>query len=163
MRGRKPKPTEQRILEGNAGKRRINDAEPTLPPFEDDAVPGELAVDAVASAYWTRLLPVLRTGRAVTLVDREPLVALCIEWSRYLKAITEVRMRGEIIATPSGYPMPNPYLSIARGALAQLRSLWAEFGLTPSSRSRVHAAGDDADPWAEFDQPPPTPTTTRLH
>jgi P27 family predicted phage terminase small subunit len=44
-----------------------------------------------------------------------------------------------VIKSPSGYPMPNPYLGIANKALNHCQKLWAELGLTASSRSRVRA------------------------
>ena len=66
---------------------------------------------------------------------------------------------GMVVRSPSGYPMTNPYLSIATKALAACNKLWPELGLTPSSRSRVTTAGSAGpdDPFAEFDAPPPPP------
>jgi P27 family predicted phage terminase small subunit len=82
---------------------------------------------------------------------------LCLEWGRYLEAIAQVAKLGMVVKAPSGYPMPNPYLSIATKALAGCARLWPELGLTPSSRSRVQIAlpEQDAphDPFAEFDRP----------
>lgn len=36
--------------------------------------------------------------------------------------------------------MLNPYLSVANQAYGQMRAILVEFGMTPSSRSRVSAA-----------------------
>lgn len=83
----------------------------------------------------------LRVARQVTEADRTALVALCLEWSRYLDAIARVKASGMVVQAPSGYPMQNPYLAIATKALAGCQKLWPELGLTPSSRSRVTAAG----------------------
>jgi len=164
MKGRKPKPTAQKILEGNPGGRPLNLEEPQ-PPAPDasfDTPPSELAGLDAASREWRRLAPMLRAIRQVTEADRAALVALCIEWDRYLEARAHATPR--VVRAPSGYAMPNPWLSIQTKALAGCLKLWPELGLTPSSRSRVTAdraaSGDGFD---EFDQPlpvtAPKPTT----
>ena len=161
-RGPKPKTTAQRRLEGNPGKRALNDREPTPPPLDDDpefdTPPPELAEDAQARAEWTRLAPMLRRCKQITLADRAALIALCVEWSRYLTATAEAKRLGLIVKAPSGYPITNPWLPIANKALAQCARLWPELGLTPSSRSRVKAEGTgpgpEGDGFTEFDTPP---------
>jgi phage terminase small subunit len=35
--------------------------------------------------------------------------------------------------------MQSPYLAVANKAMEQMRALLAEFGMSPSSRTRVHA------------------------
>ena len=42
-----------------------------------------------------------------------------------------------VIKSPSGYPVHNPYLSIANTALKQLQQFANEFGMTPSSRTKA--------------------------
>ena len=160
MRGRKPKPTEVKRLEGNPGGRALNDAEP-LPPTTPailDATPAELEGDPVAIAEWRYLEPTLRRIRQITDVDRAALVALCLQTSRYLEAHRKVKVSGLVVKTPRGYPMPNPYVAIENRALGACIKLWAELGLTPSSRSRVRTADDEpvlpaaaTDEFAEFD------------
>lgn len=158
MRGRKPKPTTQRIREGNPGKRPLNLDEPQPAAFDArEESPPELAGHALALAEWRRLLPELEHSRQITKVDRGALLAVCLEWERYLVATAEVQRIGMVVKTPSGYPMVNPFLSVASKALAATTKLWVELGCTPSSRSRVvtqaPAPGDD---WLdEFDTPPP--------
>jgi P27 family predicted phage terminase small subunit len=159
MRGRKPKPTHQKVLEGNPGKRRLNRQEPPLPPEPFEQLPAELARNPRARAEWRRLAPILRARRAVTVGDRAALIALCLEWSRYLIAESRAT-RMMTFKTKSGYPMPNPYLGIASRALAACARLWPELGLTPSSRSRVRVDTPPGDEFAEFDEPPPPRPTT---
>jgi len=160
-RGPKPKSTAQRRLEGNPGKRALNKTEPTPPPLDDDPAfdtpPPELAEPA-ARAEWTRLAPMLRKCKQITLADRAALLALCIEWAKYLTATAEAAKLGMIVKAPSGYPITNPYLPIANKALQQCARLWPELGLTPSSRSRVKTDGAGPGPagdnFSEFDEPP---------
>jgi P27 family predicted phage terminase small subunit len=160
MRGRKPKPTAQRELEGNPGHRALNADEPQLPRVDAslDTPPPELDGHADAIAEWTRLAPMLRKARHITQADRGALIALCLEWSRYLDATRQVAKLGLVVKAPSGYPMTNPFLSIATRALAGCNKLWPELGLTPSSRSRVHTSDTvplAGDAFSEFDTPLP--------
>jgi P27 family predicted phage terminase small subunit len=174
MRGRKPKPSWQNQLDGNPGKRARNRQEPQLPtsaaafgappgppaadtppppdPLED--VPPELRATPTAAAEWRRLTPMLFARKAVTDADRGALLALCLEWGRYVDAMAKVVAQGMVVLTPTGYPMQNPYLPIATKALSACRSLWPELGLTPSSRSRVRIGGEEPDTFSEFDDPP---------
>lgn len=165
MRGTKPKPTAQRLLEGNPGKRALNDREPQPDPVGDDfdTPPPIVATEPEAIAEWLRLAPMLRKCRQVTEADRAALIACCIEWAHYRKAV-EHRLP-EIIKAPSGYAMPNPWISIGNKALAALVKLWAELGLTPSSRSRVTTDGPGAggDAFSEFDAVPPIEAMPTKH
>ena len=96
MPGPRPKPTAQRIREGNPSHRPLNHEEPHPPPptAEFDAAPLELADHPDAIAEWSRLAPMLRQAGQVTLADRATLVACCLEWDRYLVALREVHARG---------------------------------------------------------------------
>ena len=164
MRGRKPKPTSQRRLDGNPGRRPFNAFEPVYPGLDAsfDEPPSELDGNDRARGEWRRYAPILRRARAVTEADRAALVALCLEWSRYIEATIQVATTGLVVRAPSGYPMTNPYLSIATRALSSCAKLWPELGLTPSSRARVSSSGNpEADPFAEFDLPPAFPTAQR--
>jgi P27 family predicted phage terminase small subunit len=153
MRGRKPKPSAQRELAGNPGHRPVNDDEPqiTTSPDAYSAVPAVLT-HPEAIAEWRRLVPLLTVARQISDADRSALMALCIEWGRYLEALSKVTTL--VVLTPSGYPMPNPYLSVATKALVACTKLWPELGLTPSSRTRVRVTEPaGGDPFAEFDPP----------
>jgi len=155
MRGRRPKSSRQKALEGNPGRRPVNDDEPTPEDLTSDAVPVELAADARAVAEWQRLVPLLQRARQITEADRTALIAVCREWSLYVEATG--KREPLVTRTPNGYPMMNPYLAIARSALAACVRLWEQLGLTPSARSRVSRMVppelDAADPFAEFDEP----------
>jgi P27 family predicted phage terminase small subunit len=157
MRGRKPTPTHRKKLAGNPGKRPLNDQEPVLPDPRDafDIPPAELQGEGLATAEWVRLAPMLREARQVTDGERAVLIALCQQWGRYLEANEKVSMAGLIVKAPSGYPMINPYLTVANKALQHCTKLWAELGLTPTSRGRIVAVPPRSmtDPFAEFDLP----------
>ena len=148
MRGRKPKPTALRAIEGNPGKRRLNDREPTPPEGVPDC-PDEL--DDVARAEWFRTAGVLKEMKLLTRADRTALLAYCTVYARWVEAEAQVRKYGAIVKSPNkGFPMKSPYLTVADQSLESMRKFMVEFGLTPSSRSRIRVP-EDAGAADEFD------------
>ena len=149
MRGRKPKPTLLKVLDGNPGKRPLNEREPAPRAGIPDAPEW---LDEEAKAEWGRVVPELQAMGLLSAVDRPALAAYCTAWSRWVKAEEMVRKFGPIVKSPDkGFPMKSPYLTIADQALESMRKLMVEFGLTPSSRSRIKVpeGGTGSD---EFDQ-----------
>ena len=147
MQGRRPKPTAVKLLEGNPGKRALNHAEPK-PRVVMPRAPEHLSDEE--KAKWKATVKELHPLGLITTIDQDALAMYCVIFIRWLKAEKMVREKGEIIKTTAGNIIQNPYLSIANRALDQLNKLGAEFGMTPSSRSRVKA--DLADPDHELEQ-----------
>ncbi len=142
MQGRKPKPTALKELAGNPGKRALNHAEPR-PKTTMPRPPEHLSDEE--KAKWKVLVRELHALGLVTKLDVDALAMYCVIFVRWMKAEKLVREKGEIIKTTAGNIIQNPYLSIANRALEQLNKLGAEFGMTPSSRSRVKADLTDPD------------------
>ena len=87
----------------------------------------------------------------MTELDDMALSMLCQGWHEYLDATDQVRKSGILVKSPNGFPVLNPYLTVANQALKKVRSLLAEFGMTPSSRTRLQVrAPAEADEWADF-------------
>jgi P27 family predicted phage terminase small subunit len=88
----------------------------------------------------------------LTHLDRAALAAYCQAWGRWIEAERMLSKYGSVIKSPSGYLMQSPYLAIANKALAQAMRILTEFGMTPSSRSRiaVPAGPDEVDPFESF-------------
>ena len=151
MRGRKPKPTALKVLAGNPGKRKLNH-EPTCAPGIPDCPE---FLDAEAKAEWFRTAKVLSDMGVLTMADRSALAAYCMAYSRWVHAEDLVKKFGTIVKSPEkGFPMKSPYLTVADQALETMRKLMVEFGMTPSSRSRlrladVGSAGDEFDRFME--------------
>jgi P27 family predicted phage terminase small subunit len=152
MRGRKPRPTVLKLIEGNPGKRSLNEREP-VPPAEIPECPEFL--DTEARAEWERTSQVLADMGLLTLADRSALAAYCVAYSRWVQAEQQVARFGTIVKSPEkGFPMKSPYLTVADQALESMRKLMVEFGLTPSSRSRIRVpeggkAADEFDAFVE--------------
>jgi P27 family predicted phage terminase small subunit len=148
--GRKPKPTRLKLLAGNPGKRPLNTREPA-PELATPERPPEL--DDVAAAEWARVCPELAAIGVLTRLDRSALAAYCQSWSQWLHAIEKLKTTGPVVKAPSGFPIQNPYFAIANSALKQMKAFLTEFGMTPSSRSRIHAGelpGDKDDAEERF-------------
>src|SRR5262245_18124852 len=91
--GRRPQPTQLKVLRGNPGQRRINPAEPTPAVVGEafDTPPAELEADAAAASEWRRVAPLLRVCRIISEAERPVLLALCQEWSRYQSFTRQAR------------------------------------------------------------------------
>jgi P27 family predicted phage terminase small subunit len=149
MRGRKPKPTVLKTIEGNPGKRRLNNREPEPPAGVPDC-PEEL--DDVARAEWFRTAGVLKEMKLLSRADRTALLVYCTAYSRWVEAQAQVKKFGAIVKSPlKGFPMKSPYLCVADQAAELMRKFMVEFGLTPSAHSRIRVP-EDGNAADEFDR-----------
>lgn len=148
MRGRKPTPTRMRILRGNPGRRPLNAREPS-PVVVVPEPPTHLAAEALEE--WQRIAPLLVEEGLLTNLDRAGLAAYCVAYGRWVEAEEHVRKLGVLVKSPGGFPIHSPYLSIANRAMEQMHRLLAEFGMSPSSRSRVTGKRqEEKDPFEDF-------------
>src|SRR5262245_42051889 len=133
MRGRKPKPTVLKILEGNPGKRPLNANEPRprrcIPRCPDH-------LDHEARKEWKRINRELDEVGLLTDCDRAILASYCVCWSRWVRAERLLKQSGEVLKSAEGGFYQNPYLAVANRALEQMHKLCASLGLDPCSRSR---------------------------
>jgi P27 family predicted phage terminase small subunit len=140
IRGRKPKPTNLKILNGNPGKRPINKNEPKPSPIAPKC-PQWLTPEA--KREWKRIVPDLERLGLLTVVDRVALAGYCQAYARWREAEEFITKHGSIFKTPSGYIQQVPQVSIAQKNLLIVKGFCAEFGLTPSARSRINVNTDD--------------------
>lgn len=152
MRGRKPKPTHLKVIAGNPGKRPLNPLEP-IPARNLPSPPSELNGDA--RVEWGRVSEELYRMGLLTGVDRAALAAYCQAYGRWVQAertIAEMAKKdaltgGLLVKTTNGNAIQNPLVGIANKAMADMMRYAAEFGMTPSARSRIHAeAPQEQDP-----------------
>lgn len=151
MAGRRPLPTNVLKMRGNPGRRPLNENEPR-PSKGKPICPSHL--DDEAKREWKRTVDILDDMGLMTKADRSALAAYCVAWSRWVEAESKVREFGMIIKAPrTGTMMHSPYLSIANTAMAQMRQLLIEFGLTPAARTRVSANKQgDGDTFAAWER-----------
>lgn len=147
-RGRKPKPTEVKKLEGNPGKRALNHKEPK-PEIDIPECPPHLK--RVAREEWKRITRELIKLKIITRVDRASLVAYCQAWEDYVNACKELEQEGAVIISDKGGAYQNPWVSIKNSAMDRMVRISSEFGMTPSSRTRIKVeAPDEDDAMAKF-------------
>ena len=133
--GRKPVPTALKLLNGNPGKRPIR-PEPYMPTGAPP-MPARLKVEPKAVKQWKELVPILLQLGTLTTGDGEALATLCEVYAAAQACLLELRAGGPVLHTDLGGVKPNPAGSLYRGLVALQASLMAEFGLTPSSRTRL--------------------------
>jgi P27 family predicted phage terminase small subunit len=145
IRGRRPKPNALKELAGNPGKRKLNPKEPKFAPSEAEAPP--YLADA-AKDEWDRIAPTLLAQKILTVADRQALAGYCqafADWQRAQKVLNRGGKNGGFtFKTGNGYVQQRPEVAIAQKALSLMLKFGVEFGLTPSSRSRMHAGGEGA-------------------
>ena len=134
MQGRKPKPTAIKELEGNPGKRALNKKEPK-PESAIPTCPNHLK--GVASQEWRRVTRELYALGVLTRVDRAALAAYCTAYKDYVQAENKLKKEGAVIISDKGGLYQNPWMAIKKRSMDQMVKFASEFGMTPSSRSRV--------------------------
>lgn len=148
-RGPKPKPTNLKVVAGTQRADRANPSEPRLEPAAPEP-PSFLT--PYARAEWVRVCDTLVTAGIMTKSDRAALAAYCQAFGRWQKAEEELAQDDLIITTTNGNQIQNPLVGTANKAMADVVRYAAEFGMTPSARSRIVALKNDApeDPAAKF-------------
>ena len=149
QRGRKPKPTALKVLEGNPGKRALNLNEPK-PKGKSPACPKWL--EAEAKKEWRRISKQLEGLGILTEIDMTAFAGYCQAYARWKEAEEFITKHGAIVKTPSGYWQQVPQVSIAQTYLRIMNRFCEQFGLTPSARSRIisDTGSNDIDDPMEF-------------
>ena len=147
MRGRKPKPTHLKILEGKDSF--IPSTEP-VPVGDLESAPEWMSADQQTA--WQYAIENSPSG-LLKLLDKSVLTAWVIAEDLHRQAVQEVNRRGLIVKSPvKGEPMQNPWLAIANRQAQLMMKAAAELGFTPSSRSRVSVTEGDNEqnPFTQF-------------
>lgn len=134
----------------------MNDREP-MPEQEVPEAPDHLNADA--RAEWVRIADELSALGILTRLDRVALAAYCQAYGRWRQAEAALSRMAErdattdglMIRTRSGNLIKNPLVGTANKAMADMMRYAAEFGLTPSARSRLDGLAPDAG-WSPADE-----------
>ena len=100
-------------------------------------MPKRLKVDKIAVACWKELSEILTKMGVLTMGDGEALATLCEVHSAEQACLLQLRAGGAVMHTDLGGVKPNPAGPLYRSLVAQKASLLSEFGLTPSSRTKL--------------------------
>ena len=110
MRGRKPKPSRLKLIQGNPSKRALNAREPR-PEARVPTCPAHL--NPSAKAEWKRLAHEMHRLGILTSLDYAALSAYCQAYGRWVEAEKKLKETPLLIRLPSGYYIqPSPWLSI---------------------------------------------------
>jgi len=147
--GRPRKPTHLKIVEGNPGKRPLNQNEPKPKPLLPSC-PNWLNKDA--KAMWRRLAKKLNDLGLLTEIDGEAFTAACQSYGVWVECEKILIEKGRVMViervNKSGdsigeYEQQRPEVSIGNTALKNFKGFCSEFGLSPSARSGIQVNQDD--------------------
>lgn len=160
MKGPKPGPTHLKLIRGNPGKRPIkeDDVQPTT---ELPATPPHLSQPA--KVEFERMAKLLYENNLLTGFDVGSLAAYAQLYGRWADAEAELNKdrehpeahaKGLLILTSNGHLIQNPLVGVANKAAADMVRYCVEFGMTPSSRTRLRTSPredkQDYDPIAAY-------------
>lgn len=140
-RGRKPKTTNERIneirrKESSASESPMLDGKPTVPQH----------LDITERAAWFSVVSVLDELGSLSRSDANAIEVYASTYGRYKAACDDIKLNGMVQRASSGYESQRPSVGIANTCAKILTSMLDSFGLTPSSRARVHARREADDP-----------------
>ena len=133
-RGRPPKPTAQKKLAGNPGKRKLNNDEPDYDPITSVDAPDYL--DDLARGAWEHYAPLLCGQSVLTNGDLHNLEIFCMAYSGFRRSHLEAA--GQItLMQDNGTVKKHPALGAANEFANQMRTFGAMLGLSPADRSKI--------------------------
>ena len=131
IRGRKPKPTKLRLLDGVPGHSRpINEREPqpTGPLTKPDFVTGEAAKE------WDRAIGAMPDG-LYTAADAPVLAVYCVAWVLFRNALAQVAREGMTAVGSTGQTIANPALAVVAKQSEIILRASDRLGMSPVARS----------------------------
>jgi P27 family predicted phage terminase small subunit len=149
--GPAPKPTTIKRLEGNPGKRALNENEPE--PTRGCTPPAWLPTGALAE--WDRVYPELDALGLATVVDQAALACWCVAVDMLERATlrlipTKKNPTPEVQVTDKGYECVSGVELMRRQAMKDIRAFCQEFGFSPASRSRISVPMREGDELEEL-------------
>ena len=159
-RGRKPKPSNLKAITGNPGRRPPLAGREARPPRPSREPEPPRHLPPAAADEWRRVVPRLYECGLLADIDTQALAAYCNAVATLESACaTLARMaendpstRGMMIRTTNGNAIQNPVLGTIRCAQHDVVRFAAEFGMTPSARSRINVAIGSLDPGPSEDE-----------
>jgi P27 family predicted phage terminase small subunit len=132
-RGRKPMPTQLKMIKGER-QDRVNHDEPQ----PETGIPICPVSDRRVNEVWDYTVEQLRKMRVLTMADRDPLLAYCQAVVMHHRCSELLDGEGYLWQGSDGDVMvPHPAVKMQREAALLIKQFGAEFGLTPSARTRI--------------------------
>jgi len=137
-RGRPPKPVEQRIAEGNPGRRPLPEPVRPAPVHKAPEPPDHLDKDA--KAFWNEAVPVLYEVGILDKVDTAALEMAATAYSRFREAKRVIDKKGILSRGSAGQVVEHPALSTERASQQMYLRFADQYALTPVARTRLGLA-----------------------
>ena len=130
--GRPPKPTKLRLLDGNPGRRPINEREPKPRglPVPPDFITGEAATE------WDRAVRAMPDG-LYSSADVPILAVYCVAWVLFRNALAQVAREGMTAIGSLGQPVSHPSLATAAKQSEIILRAGDRLGMSPVARARL--------------------------
>lgn len=136
-RGRPPKPTALKLIQGNPGKRALNKNAPA-PDALSEVPPAPIWLDERAAAMWEHVAPWLVESRILTDTDLHNLEIFAVAYQRWREAQDDITANGIVVAgLKKGSVVKNPACTVANESLRQINTFGAALGLDPAARARL--------------------------
>lgn len=158
-RGPAPKPDALRVIQGGRDRRPADLGDGVHPAVEVPSIPKHLGREA--RKEWKRVTPHLEALGLISQIDRAALAMYCQAYGRMVELDTafarkvsalvvaedldyyDAVARVSVESTPSGYRQMSALAGMIRSLREEVLKYLAQFGLSPSSRSRVIASRDN--------------------
>lgn len=124
--------------------------------FRQDRAIGEIApapgictcprwLSREAKAEWRYIVPKLLELGLLTYIDKAALVSYCTAYADLQRTERDIAKHGATQLTENGYEQNRPVVAIRNQARAAVKQFLAEFGLSPSARTRINATPKKED------------------
>ncbi len=132
--GRKPIPRAFRVIQGTA--------DPV--PGEDEVIAPTVGIpdppDYLEPDQQNVFFETARRLHSMGVMAEEytdSIAMYAVSWCQWREATDKIKETGLLFRTKTGYPQQNPFVGIANNAQKDCLKILAEFGLTPSSSTRL--------------------------
>jgi P27 family predicted phage terminase small subunit len=146
VRGRKPLPTALKEASGAFKKdpQRRNHSEPK-PAVGIPEMPSFFAKDEAAVEIWNNTTKQLADMGVLTLADKDLLAMYCVTYADFIRCYEDVRTRGRSCVSDGGKESATVEAKDLQANGNRILKMQTELGLTPSSRSRLHANKEEKE------------------
>jgi P27 family predicted phage terminase small subunit len=136
--GRRPKPAQLKVLEGNFRKDRDSHGANEQRPIGLPECPKWLPRSA--KKYWSEVGPQLEKAGLISLLDQAAFAAHCDSVGKFEEITKKLkRLEDMVDYTPQNYAVQSVYFQIRNKLWDQVMKSANEFGLTPAGASKVKA------------------------
>lgn len=137
-RGPKPIPTRLKKLRGNPGKRKIKNAAEPKPRSNNVIIAQLTGIGDLSRAFLDKYGPLLKLEGLLTDIDQAGFELMGEHYAIAMRAAEIVEREGLKTKDERGLDRKHPLLSVFRDNAVAFRNYAAEFGMSPSARSRVN-------------------------